>query len=96
MTVLPLHDLLLVKRTSEDPKERRIQLLKQDEPKPNRGVVLQVGPGKQLDNGTIRPVCVKVGDTVVFHEPYRPHIEIIDGQEALIITESDLIAKLVP
>lgn len=95
MKVIPLHDQILIRRITVDIKQSKIILPNDMQKIPNRGTVLAVGAGKLLDNGTVRPVCVSEGDTVVFHEPYRPHKEIIDGEEAIIIVESDLIAKLV-
>ncbi|MCP4528621.1 MAG: co-chaperone GroES [Aestuariibacter sp.] len=95
MKVIPLHDQILIKRLTVDPQKSNLILPQAMQTVSNRGVVLAVGAGKLLDNGNVRPVCVQEGDTVVFHEPYRPHKETIDGEEAIIIVESDLIAKLV-
>lgn len=96
MRVIPLHDQILIRRLNVDPKESKLILPADMLKLPNRGVVLAVGAGKLLDNGTTRPVCVSEGDTVIFHEPYRPHKETVEGEEAIIIVEGDLIAKIVP
>ncbi len=96
MKVIPLHDQILIRRHLSEVQKSKLILPEGMQTMPNRGLVLAVGAGKLLDNGTVRPVCVAEGDIVVFHEPYRPHKEIVEGEEAIIIVESDLIAKIVP
>jgi chaperonin GroES len=59
--------------------------------KPNQGKVLAVGPGIRLKNGKVSPVAVQVGDIVLFGKYASNEIE-INGEEALILKESDLLA----
>lgn len=61
--------------------------------KPMKGKVLAVGPGKMLDNGTRREMEVKEGDTVLFSK-YGPTEVKIEGKEVLILSASDIYAKL--
>ena len=57
--------------------------------KPNQGEVVAVGSGRILDNGEVRAVDVKVGDTVVFGQ-YAGNDKIdVDGEELIILSESD-------
>ena len=45
------------------------------------------GKGRILENGTVQPLDVKVGDTVIFNDGYGVKSEKIDGEEVLIISE---------
>jgi len=62
-----------------------------DKEKPEKGEVIAVGSGKTLDNGQILPMSVKVGDQVMFKK-YSPDEVKIDGEEYLVLSESDIIA----
>jgi len=57
----------------------------------NEGEVIAVGTGRILDNGTKLPLEVKVGDRVVYSKYSGSEIK-IDGEEYLIIRESDVLA----
>jgi chaperonin GroES len=59
--------------------------------KPNQGEVLAVGPGLRLENGRVEPVAVTVGDIVLFGKYSSNEIK-INGEEVLILKESDLLA----
>ncbi len=62
--------------------------------KPQRGVVIAVGPGKLLDNGSRAEVNVAIGDEVIYGKYSGSDIE-VDGQEVKILRESDVLAKVV-
>lgn len=64
-----------------------------DKERPEKGEVIAVGPGKQLDNGQIAPMNVKIGDQVVFKK-YSPDEIKIDGDDYLILDENDIVAVL--
>ena len=53
---------------------------------------MAVGKGRVLNDGTIHPLDVKVGDTVIFSDGYGVKAEKIDGEEVLIVHESDILA----
>lgn len=57
----------------------------------NQGKVVAVGPGKRLEDGEIRPLTVKVGDTVVFGKYAGNEVE----KKYLIIKETDVLARIV-
>ncbi len=59
--------------------------------KPQKGVVLSVGPGDRDDEGKRVPMDVKVGDTVLYAKYGGTEIK-IDGKKLLILRESDLLA----
>jgi len=62
-----------------------------DKEKPEKGEVIAIGPGKLLENGQRAAMGVKVGDKVMFKK-YSPDEIKVDGEEYLIISESDIIA----
>ncbi|ADP98123.1 chaperonin Cpn10 [Marinobacter adhaerens HP15] len=61
--------------------------------KPSQGEVIAVGNGRILENGETRSLAVKVGDTVVFGQ-YAGNTVKIDGEELLIMSESDIYGVL--
>lgn len=93
MKIRPLHDRVIVKRQETESKSAGgIVLTGSAAAKSTRGDVIAVGNGRILDNGNIKPLDVKVGDTVIFNEGYGAKIEKIDNEELLILTESDILA----
>ena len=62
--------------------------------KPQRGVVLAVGPGKLLDSGERGGLSVAVGDEVIFGKYAGSDIE-VDDREIKILRESDILAKVI-
>ena len=90
MKFTPLHDKVLVKRTEEEEKSAGgIVLPGSASEKPSQGEVIAVGPGKKSENGDVSPVGVAVGDTVIFGQ-YGGNVIKIDGDEYLILSESDI------
>ena len=90
MKIRPLQDRVVVRRTEEENKTAGgIVLPDSATEKPAQGEVLAVGSGRLLDNGDVRPVDVKVGDTVVFGK-YASNTIKIDGEELLILNESEI------
>lgn len=62
--------------------------------KPQRGTVVSVGPGKQLDNGQRGKLSVVVGDEVLYGKYTGTEIE-VDGRDLKILRETDILAKVV-
>ena len=93
MKIRPLHDRVIVRREEEEQKTAGgILLPGSAQEKPNRGEVVAVGSGRVLDNGETRAVDVKVGDIVVFGQ-YAGNDKIdVDGEELIILSESDIKA----
>jgi chaperonin GroES len=93
MKIRPLHDRVIVRREEEEQKTAGgILLPGSAQEKPNRGEVVAVGSGRVLDNGDTRAVDVKVGDVVVFGQ-YAGNDKIdVDGEELIILSESDIKA----
>ncbi|MCP4321841.1 MAG: co-chaperone GroES [Psychromonas sp.] len=93
MTIRPLHDRIILKRTEQETKSAGgIVLTGSAAEKSTRGEVIAVGNGRILENGEVRPLDVKVGDTVIFSEGYGLKTEKIEGQEVLILSEGDILA----
>jgi chaperonin GroES len=62
--------------------------------KPQRGVVVAVGPGRLLDSGERGELSVAVGDEVIYGKYGGSDIE-INGDEVKILRESDILAKVI-
>ena len=93
MTIRPLHDRVILKRTEQETTSAGgIVLTGSAAEKSTRGEILAVGKGRILDNGEVKPLDVKVGDIVIFSEGYGLKTEKIEGQEVLILSESDILA----
>lgn len=93
MKIRPLHDRIVVRRTEEEQKTAGgILLPGSATEKPQQGEVLAVGNGQITDNG-IRSLDVKVGDTVLFGQ-YAGQTVKVDGEELLIMKESDVLGVL--
>ncbi len=93
MKIRPLHDRVIVRREEEEQKTAGgILLPGSAQEKPNRGEVVAVGSGRVLDNGDVRALDVNVGDVVVFGQ-YAGNDKIdVDGEELIILSESDIKA----
>lgn len=95
MKIRPLHDRVVVRRKEEETKTAGgIVLPGSAAEKPAQGEVLAVGPGKVMENGQLRPVDVKVGDTVVFGK-YSSNTVKVGDEELLILSESEIYGVLV-
>lgn len=93
MAIRPLHDRIIVKRNEQETKSAGgIVLTGSAAEKSTRGEVIAVGNGRILENGDVRALDVKVGDTVIFSEGYGVKTEKLDGEEVLIMSESDILA----
>ena len=93
MAIRPLHDRVIVKRQEQETKSAGgIVLTGSAAEKSTRGEVIAVGNGRILENGDVRALDVKVGDTVVFNDGYGVKTEKLDGEEVLIMSEADILA----
>jgi chaperonin GroES len=93
MNIRPLHDRVVVRRQEEEATSAGgIVLPGSAKEKPNQGEVIAVGNGRILDNGDLRPVDVKVGDVVVFGKYAGSDTIEVDGEELIILSESDIKA----
>ena len=94
MNIRPLHDRVVVRRVEEDATSAGgIVLPDTASEKPSQGDVLAVGPGKVLDDGSVRAVDLKVDDRVVFGQ-YGGSTVKVDGEELLILSENEIFGVL--
>ena len=94
MKFRPLHDRVVVKRVEEDTKTAGgIIIPDTAKEKPQQGEVIAVGPGARDESGTVYALQVKVGDRVLFGKWSGGEVK-IDGEELLIMKESDILGIL--
>ena len=92
--IRPLGDKVLLKRLEADERTAGgIVLPDSAKEKPKRGTILNVGDGKLLDSGERKPLQVKAGDQVLFTSYAGTEIK-VQGEEMLIMDESDILAVL--
>lgn len=93
MKLKPLSDHLIVKAIEEDEATKAGIILPDtaEKEKPEKGEVVEVGPGRVLDNGQRLPTSLKKGDKILFKK-YSPDEFKVDGEEYLVLSESDVIA----
>ena len=94
MKFRPLHDRVVVRRVEEDTKTAGgIIIPDTAKEKPMQGEVIAVGPGARNEKGEVVPLDVKAGDRVLFGKWSGTEVK-IDGQELLIMKESDIMGVL--
>ncbi len=92
MNIRPLQDRVIVRRMEEETTSPGgIVIPDSAAEKPSRGEVVAVGNGLVLDNGEIRPLDLKVGDTVLFGKYSGTEIK-VDGEDLLVMKEDDVMA----
>jgi len=92
MKIVPLGDKLVVKRLEAEEKTAGgIVLPDTAKEKPKEGRVLDVGPGKVLENGKRAPLQVKKGDRVLFTSYAGAEVK-LGGEEYIIMSEEDVLA----
>ena len=94
MRFRPLHDRVVVKRIEEDARTAGgIIIPETAKEKPMQGEVLAVGPGARDEAGKVVPLDVKPGNRVLFGKWSGTEVK-IDGQDLLIMKESDILGVL--
>ena len=94
MKFRPLHDRVVVKRVESETKTAGgIIIPDSAAEKPQQGEVIAVGPGARDESGKLVPIDLKAGDRVLFGKWSGTEVK-IDGQELLIMKESDVMGVL--
>jgi chaperonin GroES len=94
MKFRPLHDRVVVRRIDAEEKSAGgIIIPDTAKEKPQQGEVIAVGPGARDEHGKLTPLDVKAGDTVLFGKWSGTEVK-IDGEELLIMKESDIMGVL--
>ena len=95
MKVTPLADRVLVKRVDSDTKTKGgLYIPDSAKEKPAEGLVLAVGAGTALDDGSRTEMAVKEGDRVLFGKYSGTEIT-VEGVEHLILREDDILGIVV-
>ena len=96
MAFRPLGDRVLVRRVEEEEKTKGgIIIPDTAKEKPQEGEVIAVGPGARDEDGKIQPLDVKDGDRILFGKWSGTEVK-IDGEDLLIMKESDILGVLDP
>jgi chaperonin GroES len=94
MKVKPLSDRVLLERLGGEEKTKGgIIIPDSAKERPAEGKVIEVGPGKQSDDGKLIPLQVKKGDRVLFSKYSGTEVK-LDGDERLIVREDEILAIL--
>jgi chaperonin GroES len=94
MNFRPLHDRIVILPLASEEKTRGgIIIPDNSQEKPVQGKVMAVGNGSRNQNGDIIPMAVQVGDVVMYSKWGGTEVK-IDGQEVIIMKESDVIGIL--
>jgi chaperonin GroES len=94
MEFRPLHDRVLVRRIEQEAKTTGgIIIPDTAQEKPMEGEIIAVGPGARGEDGKVQPLDVKTGDRVLFGKWSGTEIK-IDGEELMIMKESDIMGLL--
>lgn len=90
----PLHDRVVVRRVKEEEKTRGgIIIPDTAQEKPQEGEIVAVGPGTRDEDGERIALDVKAGDRVLFAKWGGTEVK-IDGEDLLIMKESDILGVL--
>ncbi|MBL4686646.1 MAG: co-chaperone GroES [Nannocystaceae bacterium] len=91
MKIRPLNDRIVLKRVAEENKTSGGLFIPDSaKEKPARGTVIAVGQGKRDDAGKRIPMDVKEGDEVLFGKYSGTELK-LDGEEHIVVNESDII-----
>jgi chaperonin GroES len=93
--VRPLHDRIIVERIEDEGEQQVGGIIIPDtaKEKPQQGKIIAAGKGKVKDDGTVTPLDVKAGDTVLFGKYSGQEIK-LDGEEFLIMREDEILGVI--
>ena len=94
MKIRPLQDRVIVRRVKEEEKTKGgLYIPDTAKEKPVEGMVLAVGNGKILEDGSVRKLDVKAGDRVLFGKYSGTEVK-VEGEEHLILREDDILGVI--
>jgi chaperonin GroES len=94
MTFRPLHDRVVIRRIEAEEKTKGgIIIPDTAKEKPQEGKVIAVGSGARDESGKLIPLDLKAGDRVLFGKWSGTEVK-IDGQDLLIMKESDIMGVI--
>jgi len=92
MNLKPLGDRVIIEQSEADEMSKGgILIPEKAKEKPTKGKILAVGPGKTTDDGKVITPTVKVGDQVLYSKYAGTEVK-VDGEERIIIQESEILA----
>ncbi len=92
MKFRPLHDRILVKRIEAETRSAGGLIIPESaKEKPLEGEVISVGPGKRMDDGSVRAIGLEPGDRILFGKYAGDEIK-LEGEEHVIVREDDVLA----
>ena len=87
-----MHNRVILKRVAEETKTAGgLFIPTNSQEKPDQGIVVAVGPGRVTENGTLRPVDLKVGERVLFSKYGGTEVK-FEGETHLILTDDEIYA----
>lgn len=94
MNIRPLHDRVIVRRMEEERTTAGgIVIPDSATEKPARGEIVAAGMGKIMDNGDVRPLDVKKGDTILFGKYSGTEVK-VEGEELIVMREDDIMGVI--
>lgn len=94
LQVRPLHDRILVKRVAEnDVTAGGIIIPDSAKEKPHKGEIVAAGNGRILEDGTVLPLEVKVGDAILFGKYAGTELK-LENDEYIMMREDDVLGVL--
>lgn len=94
MNIRPLYDRIIVKRVDQEKQTASgIVIPDSAKEKPEQGEVVAVGNGRLMQDGNIRPLLVKAGETVLFGK-YAGQTVKLDDKEYLVLKEEDVLGVI--
>jgi len=95
MNIRPLYDRIVVKRIEEEEQmQGGLYIPDSAKEKPQEGEVVAIGKGKRLENGTLVPLDVQIGDRVLFGKYSGSEAPKSVGEEYLIMREDEILGIL--
>src|ERR1044072_1335193 len=95
MKFRPLHERVVIERIDAEAKTAGgIIIPDTAQEKPQQGKVIAVGPGGRDESGKLIPIDVKVGERILFGKWSGTEVK-IDGEELIIMKESDILGILI-
>lgn len=91
MKIKPLQDRILVERVEEEETVGGIIIPDTAKEKPQKGKIIEVGPGRKDEKGNLIKIELKAGDTVLFNKYAGTEIK-VEGKEFLLMREDDVMA----
>ena len=94
MMIRPLHDRILAQRLDEKTRTPGGLFIPDNaKEKPLEAVVIAVGSGKLLANGTVQPIAVKAGDKILIAKYAGSDVKLV-GKDHIIVREDDILGVL--